>query len=107
MLQENYGIKKFSPEEQKDIYKNRIVFTGTKNSEDKIKILYGEYKPLLLCIQRIFNKRCGLTWTSRGHTASQVPLDAIGVGSRVFAGYYENNHIARKLKSLINPIAEK
>ncbi len=102
LLQKDYGIKKFSPGELKELYKNRII----KKVEDK-EILYGEYKPLLLCIQRIFNKRCGLTWTSKGHTASLVPLDAIGVGSKVFAGYYENNQIARKLKSLINPDAEK
>jgi alkaline phosphatase len=107
LLQENYGIKKFSAEEQKDIYKDRIVFTGVKNPENKTKILYGKYKHLLFCIQRIFNKRCGLRWTSKKHTASLVPLDAIGVGSRVFAGYYENNQIASKLKSLISPAAEK
>lgn len=106
-LQANYGMKKFSPEEMEDITKNRVAYTGTKKAGDQIKILYGEYKPLLLCLQRIFNKRCGLKWSSQGHTASAVPLDAIGVGSDVFAGYYENNQVARKLKSLIIPAAEK
>ena len=103
LLQENYGIKKFSPEEMADIHKSRIIFTGTKKAGDKIKILYGEYKPLLLCIQRIFNKKCGLNWLSKGHSASPVPLNAIGVGSKIFSGHYENNQIARKLKSLISP----
>lgn len=106
LLQKNYGIKKFSTEELKKLRKVWIILKGTK-SKDKITILYGAYKPLLLCMQRIFNKRCGLKWTSRGHTASLVPLDAIGVGSKVFTGYYENNQIAHKLKSLIKQRAKK
>jgi alkaline phosphatase len=107
LLQANYGIKKFSPEEMADIHKSRIAVTGTKKAGDKIKILYGEYKPLLLCIQRIFNERCGLKWSGTKHTASAVPLDAIGVGSGIFAGYYENDQVARKLKSLISPTTVK
>ena len=102
LLQKNYGIKKFTPEELKKLHKAWIIKGNNKNT-----ILYGAHKPLLLCMQRIFNKNCGLKWTSGGHTAALVPLSAIGVGSKVFAGYYQNNQVARKLKSLINPTTEK
>ncbi len=107
MMQENYRIKKFSPAELKELYKNKDAFAKAGKSGDKTKILYNEYRPLLLCIQRIFNTKCGLNWSSKSHTASPVPLDAIGAGSKVFAGYYENNQIANKLKSLINPATKK
>jgi alkaline phosphatase len=104
LLQTNYGIKKFSPEE---LNKLRKAFTKKKKGEHKNRILYGSYKPLLLCMQRIFNKRCGLKWTTTGHSALPVPLSAIGVGSKIFDGYYENTQIAHKLKSLIKPVAKK
>lgn len=107
MLQKNYGIKKFSPEELKQLHANGIIFKGTKKAEDKIKILYSTYKPLLLCIQRIFNRRCGLKWSTNGHTDFPVQLSAIGVGAKIFDGYYGNDKIANKLKSLIRPAVEK
>jgi len=101
LLKKNYGIKKFCPEELKELYKPLSQKAGNR------EILYGEYKPLLFRMQRIFNTRCGLRWTGTSHTASAVPLDAIGAGSEIFAGYYENDQIARKLKSLISPALGK
>lgn len=94
ILKENYAIKKFSPQEMEQINK---AWNGKKN----------KYKSLLYCIQRIFNERCGLTWTTRGHTAVDVPLNAIGIGAGIFDAYYENNKIAHKLKSLIKPLEKK
>jgi len=101
-LQANYGIKEFSPEELKKLRK----VWGFKKAEAKVKISYP-YKALLRCVQLIFNERCGLKWSSGSHTAFPVPLTAIGVGSDVFDGYYENNQVAHKLRSLIKPAAKK
>ncbi len=107
LLQANFGIKEFSPEELKKLRKAWIIFTGTKKAEDKIRITYGAYKPLLFCMQRIFNRRCGLKWTRTGHSALPVPLSAAGGGAKIFAGNYENDQIARKIESLIKPVPEK
>jgi alkaline phosphatase len=98
LLQKNYGIKKFSTEELKKL---RKVWDMKRT-----KVAYP-YKALLRCIQRIFNERCGLKWSTSGHTASPVPLTAIGAGAKIFDGYYENTQIAHKLKSLIKPDAKK
>jgi alkaline phosphatase len=94
LLKDNYGIKRFSSQEIEKINK---AWNSKKN----------KYKSLLLCIQRIFNERCGLKWTTGGHTSADVPLNAIGVGASIFSAYYENNQIANKLKSLIKPVAKK
>ena len=99
LLQKNYGIKKFFPEELKKLCKVWDM--------KKTKIAYDPYKALLRCMQRIFNERCGLRWSTGGHTASPVPLTAIGVGAKIFDGYYENTQIAHKLKSLIKPVVKK
>lgn len=109
LLQANYGIKKFSPEELKKLRKSWIITKKikTKDGKNKIKITYGAYRALLRCMQRIFNIRCGLKWTRTGHSPVAVPLTAIGVGAEIFAGYYENTQIARKLKSLIKAVPEK
>ena len=92
LLQADYGIKEFSSEELKKLR------TAWGN---------GEYNSLRRCMQRIFNKHCGLEWKTGGHTATPVPLIAVGIGSKVFDGYYENNKIADKLKSLIKPVPKK
>ena len=107
LLQANYGIKKFSPEELKKLRASWKVLSKGKGAGGKSAILYGSYKPLLFCMQSIFNRRCGLTWNTTGHSALPVPVLAIGVGSKIFAGSYENTEIARKLKSLISPATEK
>ena len=107
LLQADYGIKEFSSEELKKLRKAWIIVKGMKKGKDKIKILYGAYNPLLFCVQGVFNERGGLKWSSRGHTASPVPLTAIGGGAKIFDGYYENTQIAHKLKFLIKPVAKK
>lgn len=41
-------------------------------------------------------------YTSNGHTASMVPLFAIGPGSEVFTGIYDNTIIFKKIVELLN-----
>lgn len=107
LLQANFDIKEFSPKELEQLREAWIIFTGDKKDKTKVKILYGSYNPLVLCMQHIFSKRCGLKWTNTSHSALAVPITAIGVGAKIFAGYYENTQIANKLKSVLKPVAEK
>jgi len=102
LMQEDLGIKKLSTEE---LSKLRSVWDFKK--DEKVKKKYDKYSALLLCMKKIFNDSCGLKWTRGGHSAADVPLNAMGVGSELFSGYYENNQIARKLKSLIKVVAKK
>jgi len=99
LMQEDFGIKKLSTEELSKLHSAWIP--------KKVKKKHDKYSALLRCMKKIFNERCGLKWTRGGHSAADIPLNAIGVGSELFAGYYENNQIAHKLKNLIKAVAKK
>ena len=47
-------------------------------------------------------KKLKFDYTSNGHTASMVPLFAIGPGSKAFTGIYDNTAIFKKIVELLN-----
>jgi len=64
--------------------------------------LYGRYEPLTVKITHILNQKAGIGWTSYSHTGLPVPVYAIGVGSEVFKGYYDNTDLFYKLCNILN-----
>ena len=64
---------------------------------DEEYVLYGGYHPLATTATRILNNRAGLSWTTWSHTAISVPVFAIGEGSELFDGYYDNTDIPKKI----------
>jgi alkaline phosphatase len=59
-----------------------------------------EPKPLLYEANRLFNKKSGIGWTTFHHSGGPIPVFAIGAGAENFAGWYENNVLAKKLFEL-------
>ncbi|MDR3184604.1 MAG: alkaline phosphatase [Prevotellaceae bacterium] len=43
------------------------------------------------------NRKIGLGWTSNDHTGSPVPVYAIGAGSELFGGKYDNTDIPKRI----------
>lgn len=105
LLKENFRIKKFSDSELKELSKAWDIYTASEEDKKKAKTVYGSYNPLILCMQHIFAGRSGLKWTTTAHSALAVPLSAIGVDAKEFAGYYGNNCIADKLRAIIKASA--
>jgi alkaline phosphatase len=64
-------------------------------------LLYGGYEPLTVKITQIVNQNAGLGWTSYSHTGVPVTTFARGAGQELFAGYYDNTDIFRKLASVL------
>ena len=64
-------------------------------------LLYGGYEPLTVKITQIVNQNAGLGWTSYSHTGVPVATFARGAGQELFAGYYDNTDIFRKLASVL------
>ncbi|MGE4558400.1 MAG: alkaline phosphatase [Desulfovibrionaceae bacterium] len=78
----------------------RTMSGETVKSEDpETVLLYGEYDPLTVTITHILNQKAGLGWTSYQHTGVPVSTSAIGVGSVLFNGYYDNTDVAKKIMS--------
>ncbi len=65
-------------------------------------------------IVRILNEKAGISWGSYSHSASPVPVFALGGGAEKFEGSYDNTNIAEKLFTILglsqpqpNPLTEE
>ena len=58
------------------------------------KSLYKDINALASKALALLNQKSRLGWTSKGHTASAVPVFAIGVGAERFTGWHDNSEIA-------------
>ena len=58
-----------------------------------VKTLYANFDELTDLIYRLYSRKCGLGWTTHGHSGSPVPFFAIGVGSEQFQGQGWMNNI--------------
>lgn len=68
-----------------------------RTENDETAILYGGYDPLSVSITHILNNKAGIGWTSYSHTGTPVAIYAMGAGSEMFAGSYDNTDVFKKL----------
>lgn len=70
------------------------AFANMMSHQDVVKTLYKDLNALAAKTLAVLNKKSRLGWTSGGHTASAVPIFAIGVGAEHFTGWHDNSEIA-------------
>ena len=58
------------------------------------KSVYKDNNAMASKALALLNQKSRLGWTSKGHTASAVPVFAIGVGAERFTGWHDNSEIA-------------
>jgi alkaline phosphatase len=75
-------------QELQNAYANMMQHQGVE------KTLYKDLNALAAKSLAILNQKSRLGWTSKGHTASAVPVFAIGVGAERFTGWHDNTEIA-------------
>lgn len=77
------------------------AFMETKGNIEKPKfefyLEYGGSNPVAATAVKILNHRAGLSWGSYAHTGIPVPVYAIGAGSELFDGYFDNTDIPKKI----------
>ncbi|MGN0160633.1 MAG: alkaline phosphatase [Lachnospiraceae bacterium] len=82
---------------------DRTINVGT-SSQDKMTqeeyVLYGTYEPFSVTVTHILNNKSGIAFTSYSHTGLPVPVFAIGKGSELFEGYYDNTDIYNNVAAL-------
>ena len=66
-------------------------------AQENIYSLYGGYEPFTVALTHIVNQLAGIGWTTYSHTGVPVATFARGMGRNLFAGYYDNTDIFRKL----------
>jgi alkaline phosphatase len=70
------------------------AFANMMSHQDVVKTLYKEVNALSAKALAVLNKKSRLGWTTKGHTASAVPIFAVGVGAESFTGWHDNSDIA-------------
>jgi alkaline phosphatase len=99
-IAETFELSDLSDEE------HALIETAMKNSElsdmnsAENKKLYGGYDPVAMAVAHITSTRAGIYWTSYAHTATQLPISAIGVGAEAFMGFKDNTEVATTLATL-------
>lgn len=78
----------------------KVMASNTKPANDQENVLYGTYNPLSVTLSHIINNRAGLSFGTYSHTGVPVPVYAIGIGSDMFDGYYDNTKVYDKLSAI-------
>ncbi len=80
--------KALRDEFESSFVKNKTVFEET---------LYSKSEPIAACAKKIMSQIAMVGWTSSNHTASYVPVYAIGAGAELFVGKYDNTDIPKRI----------
>jgi alkaline phosphatase len=86
-----YSVVEVTEKEDAELVK---AFENMMSHQDVVKTLYKDINALASKTLEILNQKSRLGWTSHGHTASAVPVFAIGVGAERFTGWHDNSEIA-------------
>jgi alkaline phosphatase len=63
---------------------------------------YGGYSPTQVAVAHVLSKRANVEWTTFAHTATQIPMGAVGVCSLKFMGFKDNTEIAQTMAEVLN-----
>uniref|UniRef100_A0A7C3WYD0 Alkaline phosphatase n=1 Tax=Dictyoglomus turgidum TaxID=513050 RepID=A0A7C3WYD0_9BACT len=95
------SLNSYEVEEIEKAFSISMMDPQKRPKDYKSYLMYGGYDPLTVVIIRILNQKAGIGFTSYSHTGTPVPVYAIGAGSHIFRGYYDNTDLYKKLCSLI------
>lgn len=76
---------------------NKSMGGESTAAPEEISVIYGYYDPFTVTITHILNNKAGVDWTTYSHTATPVPVFAIGQGQYEFGGYYDNTDIGKRI----------
>ena len=86
-----YAAVEMTEQEDKELQE---AYANMMQHQEVEKTLYKDLNALAAKSLAILNQKSRLGWTSKSHTASAVPVFAIGVGAERFTGWHDNTEIA-------------
>lgn len=81
-------------EEEKTL---QTAYENMMRQQESLKTLYADINALAAKAKEMVNHKAGLGWTTHSHTASAVPVFAVGVGAERFTGWMDNSDIAPRI----------
>jgi len=94
-------LTKFEMQQMQDAFKQSMKKKPNKKNKDQYYLLYGSYDPFTTTLCHILSQKAGIGWTSFSHTATPIPVRAMGVGANLYNGFFDNTDIPKKLMKLI------
>lgn len=95
-LYEKVEVTKEEDAKLQEAYKKML-----KGKGDDLKTMYKNINRLSSKAVGLLNQKSKLGWTSYSHTASPVPIYAIGVGAERFTGWRDNSEVAPLIESIV------
>lgn len=91
---------------------NFVFSIDDKTNSDDARLLYNlspsalytsgnKAQAIVVTMNKILAEKSGIGWTTYAHTGVAVPVYAIGAGSEIFEGTYDNTDIPKKILSLL------
>jgi alkaline phosphatase len=111
MVRDNFGfdngdkkmaLSDYELNQLKQAYKQSFTKKAPVKNEDQYYQLYGSYEPITITACHILAQKAGLGWTTFSHTATPIPVRAIGPGSSLFDGFFDNTDLPKNIESLLN-----
>lgn len=107
-LKENFGLGNDGPlalspyetKRLKEAYQTSREGAQASISKEERSLFYGGYEPVTVTATTILDNKCGVEWASFSHTALPVPVYAIGCGSQLLEGYFDNTDIPKTIMKL-------
>jgi alkaline phosphatase len=98
-------LKDYEAAQLREAFQRTLAGEKEASKDEQGYLLYGGYDPLTVTATHLLNQKAGLGWTTYSHTGVPVATAAQGVGGQLFAGYYDNTDIFKKLAQAmgINP----
>lgn len=75
----------------------QTAYENMMRQQESLKTLYADINALAAKAKELVNHKAGLGWTTHSHTATAVPVFAVGVGAERFTGWMDNSDIAPRI----------
>ena len=85
----------------KDMASAKRIRINVHEYSQEDKLLYSDNDPVSITLVHILADEAGIGWTTFAHTALPVEVHAIGAGSEIFNGFYDNTDVPKKMAKLI------
>lgn len=96
-IDEHLGLDDLTAEEIAEIESAMSVETGANPNT------YGSYyTPEAIAATHLLSERVNIQWTTFAHSATAIPMSAVGKGAQDFSGYKDNTEIAQAMAELMN-----
>ena len=80
-----------------DAFNSTMLAKDARAQDDAAYVSYGGYEPLTVKLTTMIAKKAGIGWSSYSHSGHPTQTAAIGVGSELFNGYYDQTDIYKKM----------